>query len=41
MQSNIQLTCCSIETIILVKTEGLPGPETVNRFGKPEDANPK
>ena len=29
------------ETIILVKTEGLPGPETVNRFGKPEEANPK
>ena len=34
MQSVIQLTCCSIEGIIFDKTEGLPGPVTVNKLGK-------
>ena len=35
MHSAIQSTCCSIETIMLLSTEGLPGPVTVKRFGKP------
>ena len=39
MQSVIQLTCCSIEGIILDKTDGLPGPVIVKRFGKLEDLN--
>src|SRR5437763_547256 len=35
MQSAIQSTCCSIETIMLLSTDGLPGPVIVNRFGEP------
>ncbi|SVD50377.1 uncharacterized protein METZ01_LOCUS403231, partial [marine metagenome] len=30
----IQFTCCSMVTIIFDRTDGLPGPEIVNRFGK-------
>jgi hypothetical protein len=40
MQSTIQSTCCSMETIMLLSTEGLPGPVTVKRFGKPEIVRP-
>ena len=40
MQATIQSTCCSIETIMLLSTEGLPGPVTVNRFGKPAMVSP-
>ncbi len=40
MQSAIQSTCCSIETIMLLRTEGLPGPVTVKRFGKPATVRP-
>ena len=40
MQSTIQSTCCSIETIMLLRTEGLPGPVTVKRFGKPAIVRP-
>ena len=35
MQSAIQSTCCSIETTMLLSTDGLPGPVIMNRFGKP------
>ena len=41
MQSAIQSTCCSIDTTMLVSTDGLPGPEMVNRFGKPGDPEPE
>src|SRR6266540_1871845 len=34
-QSAIQSACCSIDTIMLLSTEGLPGPVMVKRFGKP------
>ena len=33
--SRMYSTCCSIDTTMLVSTDGLPGPVTVNRFGKP------
>ena len=41
MQSVIHSTCCSIDTSMLVSTEGLPGPVTMNRFGKPAVARPR
>ena len=41
MQSAIQSTCCSIETTMLLSTDGLPGPVTMNRFGKPAVASPR
>ena len=41
MQSAIQSTWCSIDTIMLVSTEVLPGPAIVNRFGKPAIARPR
>ena len=41
MQSAIQFTCCSIDTIMLVSTDGLPGPEIVNRFGNPTTPRPR
>ena len=37
MQSAIQSTCCSIDTIMFDSTDGLPGPVIMNRFGKPDD----
>ena len=40
MHAAIQLICCSIDVTMLVKTEGLPGPVTMNMFGKPEIAMP-
>ena len=41
MQSAIQSTCCSIETIMLLSTEGLPGPVIMNRLGKPAIIRPR
>ena len=41
MQSVIHSTCCSIATGMLVSTEGLPGPVTVKRFGKPGTCSPR
>ena len=41
MQSAIQSTCCSIDTTMLLSTDGLPGPVIVNRFGKPAIARPR
>src|SRR5262245_39317912 len=41
MQAVIHSTWCSIEVTMLVRTEGLPGPVTVNRFGKPATPNPR
>ena len=35
MQSAIHSTCCSMETIMLLSTDGLVGPVIVKRFGKP------
>src|SRR5690349_12387651 len=39
--SVIHSTCCSIEGSILVRTDGLPGPVIMNRFGKPADIRPR
>ena len=41
MQSPIHLTCCSMDTIMFVNTDGLPGPLIVNKLGKPEVPRPK
>ena len=41
MQSVIQFTCCSIDTIMLVSTDGLPGPEIVKKFGNPTVPSPR
>ncbi len=41
MQSPIQFTCCSMATSMLQSTEGLPGPVTVNRLGKPRICRPR
>ena len=41
MQSAIHSTCCSIDTIMLVSTDGLPGPEIVKRFGNPTVPSPR
>ena len=41
MQSLIHSTCCSRAATKLVAALGLPGPCTVNRFGKPATANPR
>ena len=35
MQSAHHSTCCSIETIMLLSTDGLPGPVIRKRLGKP------
>ena len=38
MQSAIQSTCCSIDTTMLLSTDGLPGPvidEQVREAGEP------
>ena len=40
-KSLIQSTCCSIETTMLLSTDGLPGPVTMNMFGKPATARPR
>ena len=40
-QSAIHSTCCSMELIMLVSTDGLPGPVIVNRFGKPATIRPR
>ena len=41
MQSVIHSTCCSIATGMLQSTDGLPGPVTMNRFGKPATCRPR
>ena len=41
MQSEIHSTCCSMDIIMLVNTEGLPGPDTMNMFGKPAVLRPR
>ena len=41
MQSAVHSTCCSMETIMFVSTDGLPGPVMVNMFGKPATARPR
>ena len=41
MQSAIQSTCCSIDSTMLLSTDGLPGPVTRNRLGKPAVARPR
>ena len=40
-QSLIQSTCCSIDTIMLLNTDGLPGPVTVKKLGKPTTLRPR
>ena len=39
--SVIQSTCCSIDTIMLDSTDGLPGPVIMNRFGNPFVMRPR
>ena len=41
MQSTIQSTCCSIDWIILAKTEGLPGPVIMKKLGNIAVESPK
>lgn len=41
MQSVIHSACCSIDRIMLEKTDGLPGPVTVNRLGNPATISPR
>ena len=41
MQSEIQSTCCSIDTIMFDNTDGLPGPVIMNRLGKPDTIRPR
>ena len=41
MQSATHSTCCSIATIMLVSTDGLPGPVMVNRLGNPATVRPR
>ena len=41
MQFVIHLTCCSICTGTFVKTDRLPGPLTINKFGKFGTRRPK
>ena len=41
MQSLIHSTCCSSAATKFVAALGLPGPWTVNRFGKPATASPR
>ncbi len=41
MQSAIHSTCCSIDSTMLLSTEGLPGPVTMKRLGKPAVARPR
>ena len=40
-QSAIHSTCCSIDTTMLDRTDGLPGPVTMNRLGNPAAATPR
>ena len=40
-QSAIHSTCCSIETTMLDRTEGLPGPVMVKRLGNPATVKPR
>ena len=40
-QCVIQSTCCSMAGIMLAKTDGLPGPVTVKKFGNPADVRPR
>ncbi len=37
----IHSTCCSIDTTMLLSTDGLSGPVMVNRLGKPAIATPR
>ena len=41
MQSAIQSTCCSMDTIMSLSTEGLPGTVIANRLGKPATVSPR
>lgn len=40
-QSQIHSTWCSMPTIMLTSTEGLPAPVMMNRFGKPLIMRPR
>ncbi len=40
-QSAIHSTCCSIETMTLVRIDGLPGPVITNKFGNPATISPR
>jgi hypothetical protein len=39
--SAIQSTCCSMDTTMLLNTDGLPGPVTRKRFGNPARPIPR
>ena len=41
MAPEIHSTCCSIDTGMLLSTEGEPGPVIMKRFGKPAVATPR
>ena len=40
-KSAIQSMCCSIDTGMLLRTEGLPGPVIMNKLGNPAACNPR
>src|SRR6516162_3837609 len=40
-QSLIQSTCCSIDSTVLLNTDGDPGPVTMNMFGNPAATIPR
>ena len=40
-QSLIHSTCCSIDSTMLLNTDGDPGPVTMNMFGKPGGGHPQ
>src|SRR5215469_14983303 len=40
-QPATQSTCCSIETVMFDRTDGLPGPVIVKKFGNPTVIRPR
>ena len=40
-QSATQSTCCSIDTVMFDRTEGLPGPVSMKKFGNPAVMRPR
>src|SRR6188472_3807759 len=41
MHPATQSTCCSIETAMFDKTDGLPGPVSMKKFGNPAVMSPR
>jgi hypothetical protein len=41
IRSRMNSTCCSMDSTMLLSTDGLPGPVTRNMFGNPATATPR